>query len=466
MSHKQSDGKLIKNIFGIAIPATVCAATALYIATLASYDVAVRASIGGVPCGYVESCAELIDAKGSLEAAVHTATDGSYDPDINITYDLVHVMDPVYLTAEECAELMWAQVEDDFCEAYMLYVDDRQAAAYESGEELNALIKEIESELLTSTNASFGKVEITNRVQIKKQLCLKSMLKSIDEINELLNPLAQHDTAVSYQADESEGVTMRIGALRAASPESIEDPNIDYGLTRVEGGTAVDGDLTLDYNFVNTVTLNETIYYKTERIDDYDNFIGTDTLITEGVNGEKTVTYEIVYDSEGNIIARNILSETIITPAVNKIIKVGATPIPEAVPTGTFKWPCATPKGISSPYGWRVIYGKKEFHLGIDLPDAKGSPIYASDGGEIVWAGYTPSYGYSIRIEHADGYMTLYAHLSEMLVSVGDKVYQGQQIGKMGSTGMSYGSHLHFEVRINNQNYDPEDFLPELVVGK
>ena len=172
-------------------------------------------------------------------------------------------------------------------------------------------------------------------------------------------------------------------------------------------------------------------------------------------------SYELSYDAQGNLVGRVEVAEEILVPKVDRVILVGKKEIPDAVPTGTFIWPCETPKGISSGYGWRVINGKKEFHLGIDLPDAKGSPIYASDGGTVVWAGYTPSYGYSIRIEHADEYMTVYAHLSSMSVSVGDKVYQGQQIGKMGSTGMSYGSHLHFEVRIGSTTYDPLKYLPK-----
>ena len=179
-----------------------------------------------------------------------------------------------------------------------------------------------------------------------------------------------------------------------------------------------------------------------------------------GTNGERTVTYEILYDNEGNIIGRNELSETVITPAKDRVIMVGEKPTPEPVPTGKFIWPCESPYGISSPYGWRVIYGKQEFHLGIDLPNVIGTPIYASDGGKVVFAGCTPSYGYNIRIEHVNGYSTLYAHLNELLVSVGDEVYQGQEIAKMGNTGVSYGSHLHFEVRINNQTQDPELFLP------
>ncbi len=448
MSQKQFDGNKVKKILNIAVPAAAFAAAALYITSLASYDVAVAANINGVSCGYVESYTDLIDAKSNLETEVYNATNGQYTADIDVDYKLVHVRNPKYLSKEECTSLMWNQVADDFTEAYMLYVDDCQVAAYENKEELDALITSIETELLASVGDTFSAVKITNRVRIEKQLCLNSMFRTVDEINELLNPLAAEELAAAKENNSN--VLLSIGALKTAAPGTTNA--ID---------AADDTELTLGYTFVNTITLDEPVYFKTQYVDNPEEFVGYQKLVNRGVNGKRTVTYEIVYDTEGNIIARNELSETIITPAKDKIISVGTKPIPEAVPTGTFIWPCESPFGISSPFGWRLIYGKREFHLGIDLPNTVGTPILASDGGKVVFAGFSPSYGYNVRIEHADGYSTLYAHLSKVTVRVGDKVYQGQEIGKMGSTGVSYGSHLHFEVRINNENVDPELYLPK-----
>ncbi len=450
MSRKQFDGKVVKKILNFAVPTAVFAAAALYITSFASYEVALQASIEGVPCGYVESYSDLASAKSNVETAVYNATDGKYTADIDVSFELVHARNPVYLTQEECAELVWSEIEDDFTEAYMLYVDDRQAAAYESKEELDALIASIESDLLASVDDTFSAVKINNRVRIEKQLCLNSMFKSIDEINELLNPLAAEELAAAKENANKANMLLTIGSLKTSAPSADEADN-----------TAAPDELTLEYNFVNTVTLDEIVYYKTQYVDDFDNYVGYEKLVSRGTNGKRTVTYEILYDTEGNIIGRNELSETIISPAKDRVIMVGAKPLPEAVSTGTFIWPCEAPYGISSPYGWRVIYGKTEFHLGIDLPNTVGSPIYAADGGKVVFAGFSPSYGYNVRIQHADGFSTLYAHLSKILVNVGDDVYQGQQIGKMGSTGVSYGSHLHFEVRINNSNVDPELYLPK-----
>ncbi len=451
MSRKQFDGKMIKKILNFAVPTAVFAAAALYIINFASYDVALKASIGGVCCGYVESYTDLTEARSNVQTEVYNVTDGRYVADIDIAYELVNVRNPEYLSKEDCLALMWNEVEDDFTEAYMLYVDDRQAAAYASREELDALIASIESDLLASVGESFSAVKINNRVRIEKQLCLNSMFMSIDKINELLNPLAAEELAAAQENANKADTLLTIGSLKAFAPSS-------------EGAEAEQPaeDLTLEYNFVNTVTLEEDVPYGTQYVEDYDNYVGYERVVSRGVNGKRTVNYEILYDTEGNIIGRNELSHTITTPAKDKVVRIGVKEAPQAIPTGTFIWPCESPYGISSPFGWRVIYGKKEFHLGIDLPNAVGTPIYAADGGKVVFASYSPSYGYNVRIEHADGYSTVYAHLSKITAYVGQKVYQGQEIGKMGSTGLSYGSHLHFEIRINGEAQNPELFLPTI----
>ncbi|MBQ4575923.1 MAG: peptidoglycan DD-metalloendopeptidase family protein [Clostridia bacterium] len=123
---------------------------------------------------------------------------------------------------------------------------------------------------------------------------------------------------------------------------------------------------------------------------------------------------------------------------------------------GEFNWPVdLSIKYISSGYGWRTLWGSRDFHLGIDIPAANGSNIYAANSGTVVTATYHKSYGYYVVIDHGGGKATLYAHSSKLLVSAGDKVTQGDVIAKVGTTGSSSGYHLHFEIRINGTTTDP-----------
>ena len=107
-----------------------------------------------------------------------------------------------------------------------------------------------------------------------------------------------------------------------------------------------------------------------------------------------------------------------------------------------------------SPFGYNT-----EFHLGVDIADATGTPIYAAASGEVVMAGVSSGYGKRVIIKHRFGYSTLYGHMNSMNVSVGEHVYKGELIGRVGETGRATGPHLHFEVRIEGKTIDPLPYL-------
>ncbi len=117
---------------------------------------------------------------------------------------------------------------------------------------------------------------------------------------------------------------------------------------------------------------------------------------------------------------------------------------------------------VTSEYGWRVhpIRGTKSLHTGTDFGGKIGDTIIASRAGEVVFAGwYNNVYGNVVILNHGGGYQTFYAHMSRVAVSEGQVVDQGVRIGYMGSTGMSTGAHLHFEIRKDGVSLDPFNFL-------
>ena len=117
---------------------------------------------------------------------------------------------------------------------------------------------------------------------------------------------------------------------------------------------------------------------------------------------------------------------------------------------------------ISSLYGGRKspTVGASSFHKGIDISGNYGDNVYAYKYGKVISSGYNSGgYGNMILIKHEDGSSTRYAHLSSVLVSVGDTVYGGQTIGRVGSTGISTGNHLHFEILINGSNVNPYNYI-------
>ena len=118
---------------------------------------------------------------------------------------------------------------------------------------------------------------------------------------------------------------------------------------------------------------------------------------------------------------------------------------------------------ISSPYGMRThpITGEYKMHTGIDIAGGgiNNQPIYAAQGGEVIFAGTKSGYGNFIIIDHGQGITTCYAHCNSIGVSVGQQVKKGQVIGKVGSTGNSTGPHLHFEVRIDGSTTNPLNYV-------
>lgn len=116
---------------------------------------------------------------------------------------------------------------------------------------------------------------------------------------------------------------------------------------------------------------------------------------------------------------------------------------------------------LSSSFGWRKspISGRNKMHEGLDFSAPYGAPIKAASGGVVVFSGRLGGYGNMVEIDHGNGLHTRYGHASSLLVKNGDIVKQGQEIAKVGSTGMSTGAHLHFEVRMADYPLDPSLFI-------
>lgn len=119
--------------------------------------------------------------------------------------------------------------------------------------------------------------------------------------------------------------------------------------------------------------------------------------------------------------------------------------------TGSFVWPASG----------RITQGYKFYHKAIDIANRGGGPILAADGGTVVGAGWLDNSGYGNRVivDHGNGYVTLYAHLSVVQVQAGQRVNRGDLLGQMGSTGRSTGTHLHFEIRKGGILLSPLTYL-------
>lgn len=122
---------------------------------------------------------------------------------------------------------------------------------------------------------------------------------------------------------------------------------------------------------------------------------------------------------------------------------------------------------LSSPFGRRndPFHGRARQHKGVDFAAKRGTEIVAVAAGVVTWAGRKSGYGWTVEVSHADGYVTLYAHNQRNLVQVGDLVQRGQTLALVGSTGRSTGPHLHFEVKKDGRQVNPETYIARAASG-
>lgn len=190
--------------------------------------------------------------------------------------------------------------------------------------------------------------------------------------------------------------------------------------------------------------------YETEYQDDDTRYKGNNETIQEGENGTTRVTEKIQYIN-GEIQGLYITNKKELTPTVNKIVKRG-TKVSSGggyeyyeVPftNESWSWPTISPYVITSKYGWR--WGK--IHAGVDISGCGyNSPIFSIGDGVVVETGYHYSMGHYIYVAHGGDMYSVYMHLASYSVSNGQTVSRGSQIGKMGNSGFSTGTHLHLGV--------------------
>lgn len=175
--------------------------------------------------------------------------------------------------------------------------------------------------------------------------------------------------------------------------------------------------------------------------------------LTEPSAGYRKVVSDVTYKNEA-VVERDIVKEEVLIEAVAKVVERG-TKVPP-----TYIKPISG--GIlSSGFGGRSSPGGRGStnHQGVDYAIPSGSSVYASSGGTVSVAGWSGGYGYCVLITHPDGSKTRYAHLSKVLVSVGQTVSQGEKIALSGNTGISTGPHLHFEIILNGTPVNPLNYL-------
>ena len=221
---------------------------------------------------------------------------------------------------------------------------------------------------------------------------------------------------------------------------SLAELSSEYGIAKstINGWVKDVKEIKVDENEV--MTYEEEYNAPVQYVDNDRLYRGTENIISNGTPGHREVVAIVTYVN-GVETSREIINETVFVEAVPTVIERGTLTPP------TFIKPVNS-NTVTSPFGWRThpISYQWAFHSGVDWYAPMGTPVKASAGGTVVRAGWYGAYGNCVDVRHADGSLTRYAHLSGFAVSYGQVVNQGQVIAYVGSTGVSTGAHLHFEL--------------------
>lgn len=346
---------------------------------------------------------------------------------------------------------------------YMTDVEVDASGVYEDGKLVAILENESKAkEVLNTVKKHFSEPDDGMKVvsaDFKKNVEIKAVRVMITSVQskKAAKESLENGGELEIEHIVNEGETLSsLSSDYGVSKSEIFDTKTDKVLNNVEAGETVKMNKTVSpvvVKLVESGTMAETVPFKTVKQNSADLYVGDTFVRQKGVDGRQKITGKLTKEN-GTITKRDIKKTEVITKSANEIILVGTKEKPKTAPTGKFAYPIRT-YTITSYFGER--WGR--MHEGIDFAASTGTPIYASDGGTVTKAAMTSGYGNCVVINHGSGRVTLYGHCSKILVSSGDKVYQGQEIALVGSTGRSTGPHLHFEIQLNGTSVDPLKYL-------
>lgn len=338
--------------------------------------------------------------------------------------------------------------------AYSMIVDGKEVAYFISKEEAEKAISTIVDKVLSNYNSE----EVVDHY-LDRDVIIEEVKVSPEEILSLEKSIASieagGDEVVEHLMEPGENF-WTIAQDYGVAMEEIEQANPDMDPRNVRDGELVKINTVEPYfnvAVVREVELVEELPFETSYDVDSSMYNDEERVSQEGENGEVRKEIRLV-EILGEEKEREVLSEEPIKEPVERIIVKGSKERPSGVGTGNFRRP--TSGRLSSGFGPR--WGS--MHNGIDIAAPTGTPIIASDNGTVTEVTYEPSgYGKKVVINHGNGYRTLYAHASEIHVSVGQVVSAGDTIASVGNTGRSTGPHLHFEVIRNGVPVNPQNYI-------
>lgn len=425
-----------------------------------NYYTAYAYSYNGKTLGIVKEKDDVLQITNLVQGALteDKNVDVIIDAKKDIEFERVSTVgDDVKIDTSEDVLKRLTYMDELNVKAYCVFINGKKVGAVEDKDTAEEVFVEIKQKYTSDMDgAKIEKVEIIEDCEVKEDNISLDKVVSKDEMIDLLCTSGQKESVHTIVAGET---LADIAKLYSMTEEDIlkDNPNVDRKKLIVGDKIVIKQEAPiLTIRITEKVTYEKVVEHKVKEKDSEDIYEGYTELEQVGEDGLSEVTSRIVLVN-GEQVEEVPLVTTVKKKPVTEIVLVGIKERPPSVGSGKYIWPLESGKyTITSRFGPR--WGR--FHYGLDLALPTGNKVFAADGGVVTDAGYSGGYGYLVTIDHQNGQETRYAHNSQILVKVGDKVFQGQEIAKSGNTGNSTGPHLHFEVRINGEAKNPINYLP------
>lgn len=403
----------------------------------------------------------ITKSKESIDEIISSYKDSNeerYNKDVMLSKEITYEKIFLFGKKADSIETIKSEIEkavDIYIEAFVISVDGEELVILEDKKSADKVLNMYKNSFLgQSEDRNITKINFVQDVKIDSKYVLPSVIFDVNSAYDLI--ASSPDKYMESRVHSKEMASSIMTALDVPE-EDVSQASSEYNPDEIDiiqyRSTTKRGPI-ISVEMIEEVEYEEEIAYDVRYEEESSLYQGDRKIKDKGIPGVKQVKAEISYINgvEQNI---KILEENIIQEPKTSVVLIGITPRPKTVAYGAFYDPTKGKGIISSRYGYR--WGS--LHSGVDIANPTGTVITAADGGKVVFSGNAGSYGKLVIIDHENGYQTYYAHCSQLLVSKGERVFRGQTIAKVGTTGRSTGPHVHFEVRKNGQTVDPLDYI-------
>ena len=432
-------------------------AVAAIAVVLSLYTIGVNVSYDGISLGTTSSKRAVRTAAANIEEVTREVLgDESYAVDKALLQQQTKIVLRSTVQTRQEFEARLSKQLGKVAYGYVLYVDEEPVAATEYEGAMEELLEQLKTGYITDRTVECYFVEKT---EIRQEYTTADLMMNLGYIAEKLNATKAGEVTYTVKSGD---VWSLIAEDNGMTNEELLALNPGYDISVLHTGDVLTISRAVPYLTVVNVERQSSLQdvaYSVEYVDDPDMYQGDYEVLSKGVYGKADVTANVTVIN-GSETAREVVSSVTLKEPVAERQARGTKERPTWFPTGSFRWPCYGV--ITSYFGGRStgISGASSYHEAIDIANSYGTPIYAADGGTVIYSGWNGGLGYCVKIDHGNGFITWYGHNSDLYVSVGDHVYKGQTIAAMGSTGISSGSHCDFRIQRNGTMVDPLNYLP------